>query len=131
MTEMAARAAEKRRAAAAAAGGSSMDTAVSERRAPARQIHVPEFEQTQPANAPARSVILLDGRTFHAKGNNTNGDDRWILNAYYCQPFIRQQDTAVMSVPQHVVDKATDTQRMRSKHTLKQSSVPWSLSIDL
>ena len=83
---MAERAEEKKRAREAAEGKKAVDAEVKDRRAPANQIYVPQFAHTVPALAPARSAIILDGRTFHAKGNSESGEQRWILNAYFCQP---------------------------------------------
>lgn len=42
--------------------------------------------------APAGAVIVMDGRTWHASGDNITADrDRALLFAYYTRGFIRQQ----------------------------------------
>jgi len=47
----------------------------------------------------AGSLVCLDGRVLHQTGANTTSDElRHGVIAYYCQPWIRQQENASLSV---------------------------------
>jgi ectoine hydroxylase-related dioxygenase (phytanoyl-CoA dioxygenase family) len=50
-------------------------------------------EETVPAEGPAGSVMVFDGRLIHGTGANlkATGARRAVL-AYHCRPFIRQQE---------------------------------------
>lgn len=50
-------------------------------------------EQTVPAEAPAGSVMVFDGRLIHGTGaNRMEAGERRAVLAYHCRPFIRQQE---------------------------------------
>jgi hypothetical protein len=45
-----------------------------------------------PFSAPAGAIIALEGRVWHTSGSNiTEAEDRALLFAFYCQPFVRPQ----------------------------------------
>lgn len=60
-----------------------------------------------PAEGPAGTALVFDGRTWHGTGPNTTIDQRrhGVL-AYYCRPWIRQQENSTTSVAAGVVDAA-------------------------
>ena len=58
-----------KRAREAAEGKKAVDAEVKDRRAPANQIYVPQFEHTVPALAPARSAIGARAATNHASSS--------------------------------------------------------------
>lgn len=53
-----------------------------------------------PFEAPAGSVIVMDGRVWHTSGANTTEDeDRPLVFAYYTRPFVRAQWNFTASLP--------------------------------
>ncbi len=51
----------------------------------------------------AGSLVCLDGRVLHQTGANSTADElRHGIIAYYCQPWIRQQENFSLSVPPDV-----------------------------
>jgi ectoine hydroxylase-related dioxygenase (phytanoyl-CoA dioxygenase family) len=51
----------------------------------------------------AGSLVCLDGRVLHQTGANTTDDElRHGVIAYYCQPWIRQQENFSLSIPPEV-----------------------------
>lgn len=49
------------------------------------------------------SLVCLDGRILHQTGGNTTSDQRRHgVIAYYCQPWIRQQENFSLSIPPEV-----------------------------
>ena len=49
--------------------------------------------ETVPAEGPAGSVMVFDGRLVHGTGaNQTTADPRRAILAYHCRPFVRQQE---------------------------------------
>jgi ectoine hydroxylase-related dioxygenase (phytanoyl-CoA dioxygenase family) len=72
-------------------------------------------EQTTPVCGPAGTVMVFDGRLWHQTGPNTTADERrhGIL-AYYCRPFMRQQENWFLSVDPDVLANADP----RLKHML-------------
>ena len=45
-----------------------------------------------PFEAPAGSIIVMEGRVWHTSGRNvTDSEDRALLFGYYTKPFIRPQ----------------------------------------
>jgi ectoine hydroxylase-related dioxygenase (phytanoyl-CoA dioxygenase family) len=58
-----------------------------------RQLRPYAPEETVPAEGPAGSVMVFDGRLFHGTGANlTDRDERRAILAYHCRPFVRQQE---------------------------------------
>jgi ectoine hydroxylase-related dioxygenase (phytanoyl-CoA dioxygenase family) len=50
-------------------------------------------EETVPAEGPAGSAMVFDGRLTHGTGaNRTEGEARRAILAYHCRPFVRQQE---------------------------------------
>lgn len=60
--------------------------------------------------APAGTAILVDGRTWHAAGVNTNGELRVSLAAYCTTPWMRQRWPMSMNLRQDVVDQLNEGQ---------------------
>ena len=55
--------------------------------------------ETVPVGGPAGGLVCLDGRVLHQTGaNRTAGERRHGVIAYYCQPWIRQQENASLSL---------------------------------
>ena len=63
---------------------------------------------TVPVCGPAGTVMVFEGRLWHQTGANTTADQRrrGIL-AYYCRPFIRQQENFFVSLRPDVLARAT------------------------
>lgn len=55
--------------------------------------------ETVAAGGSAGSLVCLDGRVLHQTGANSSDDTlRHGIIAYYCQPWIRQQENASLSI---------------------------------
>jgi ectoine hydroxylase-related dioxygenase (phytanoyl-CoA dioxygenase family) len=66
------------------------------------------FPETVPVCAPAGTAMAFEGRLWHQTGSNvTAGDLRYGILAYYCRPFIRQQENFFVSLAPHVLEAAT------------------------
>ncbi|HZU73643.1 MAG TPA: phytanoyl-CoA dioxygenase family protein [Acidimicrobiales bacterium] len=63
--------------------------------------------ETVAACAPAGTALVFDGRLWHQTGANTTADQRrhGIL-AYYCRPFMRQQENWFVSLRPEVLEAA-------------------------
>jgi ectoine hydroxylase-related dioxygenase (phytanoyl-CoA dioxygenase family) len=63
-------------------------------------------EQTVPVCAPAGTAMVIDGRLWHQTGANVTEDERrhGIL-AYYCRPFMRQQESWFLSIDPAVLER--------------------------
>ncbi len=49
-------------------------------------------ERLVPFEAPAGSILAMDGRVWHTSGRNVTADqDRALAFAFYCRPFVRPQ----------------------------------------
>ncbi|MGY1456750.1 phytanoyl-CoA dioxygenase family protein [Streptomyces sp. SS8] len=60
---------------------------------------VTENIETVPLTGPAGSIALIDGRVWHGTGANTTENEyRRALFAYYCAPFLRQQENVFRSL---------------------------------
>lgn len=57
---------------------------------------------TVAAEGPAGSAIVFDGRIWHGTGANTTDRHRHVLLAYYCRPFVRQQENPFLSMSPEV-----------------------------
>ena len=56
-----------------------------------------------PFEAPAGSIVAMDGRVWHTSGRNVTADeDRALLFAYYAQPWLRPQWNFTRSLPADV-----------------------------
>jgi ectoine hydroxylase-related dioxygenase (phytanoyl-CoA dioxygenase family) len=60
-------------------------------------------EETAPAEGPAGTMMVFDGRLIHGTGASraTSGERRAIL-AYHCRPFIRQQENYFLGLDPQV-----------------------------
>lgn len=59
----------------------------------------PRAAETVAVTGRAGSVLCLDGRVLHQTGaNTTTGARRHGVIAYYCQPWIRQQENATLAI---------------------------------
>lgn len=63
------------------------------------------------AEAPAGSAIIFDGRLWHGTGANLTDKPRVGLLAYFCRPFIRQQENQCLSLLPEVYKKLNDEER--------------------
>jgi ectoine hydroxylase-related dioxygenase (phytanoyl-CoA dioxygenase family) len=60
-------------------------------------------EETVPAEGPAGSVMVFDGRLAHGTGaNRTQREARRAVLAYHCRPFIRQQENFFLGLDPQV-----------------------------
>lgn len=65
-----------------------------------------------PAVGPAGTAMALDGRTWHGTGQNTSGNSRRIgVLAYYCRPYIRQQENFSLSMHKSIQDSLNPARR--------------------
>ena len=71
----------------------------------------PYKTETVPAEGPAGTALVFDGRTLHGTGVNRTDQPRIGMFAYYCRPWIRTQEAMVFSIADDVLEKATDNQR--------------------
>lgn len=53
---------------------------------------------TVAAEGPAGTAIVFDGRIWHGTGANRTDARRHVLLAYYCRPFVRQQENPFLSM---------------------------------
>lgn len=70
----------------------------------------PEVD-TIPAEAPAGSALIFDGRLWHGAGANTTQTPRPAIFSYYCQPYLRQQENIAMSIDDAVYAELTEAER--------------------
>lgn len=63
-----------------------------------------------PVDIPAGTVLLWEGRIWHAGGANTNGMLRASTASMYVSPWMRQRWPFSMNLRQDVVDELTDEQ---------------------
>lgn len=61
----------------------------------------------EPVVAPAGTAMVFDGRLWHGAGENTTSKRRHGILAYYCAPYIRQQENPFLSVDKTVVEQAS------------------------
>lgn len=60
--------------------------------------------ETVPAVGPAGTVMVFDGRLWHGTGANRSSSGRTALLAYYCRPFVRQQENMALGLAPEVID---------------------------
>jgi ectoine hydroxylase-related dioxygenase (phytanoyl-CoA dioxygenase family) len=64
------------------------------------------------ATGSAGTALVVDGRTWHGTGPNTTVDrHRTGILAYYCRPYIRQQENMSLSLSNVVRDSMTPERR--------------------
>jgi ectoine hydroxylase-related dioxygenase (phytanoyl-CoA dioxygenase family) len=66
---------------------------------------------TVPIEAPGGSVVCMDGRLWHGSACNRGLTPRRALFAYYCRPYIRQQENFSRSLESRIRDALNPTQR--------------------
>ena len=62
--------------------------------------------KASPVIAPAGTAMVFDGRLWHGAGENTSTARRHAIFAYYCAPFLRQQENMFLSLGREVVENA-------------------------
>jgi ectoine hydroxylase-related dioxygenase (phytanoyl-CoA dioxygenase family) len=71
--------------------------------------HGPDYGNlptTVPVTGPAGTVMVFDGRLWHQTGANvTAAEHRHGILAYYCRPFMRQQENWFLSIEPEVVER--------------------------
>jgi len=78
--------------------------------------HGPDYSQpmpeTVPVCGPPGTAMVFDGRLWHQTGANvTAGERRHGILAYYCRPFMRQQENYFVSLEPEVLERATPALR--------------------
>jgi len=64
--------------------------------------------ETVPVCAPAGTAMVFEGRLWHQTGANiTSSERRHGILAYYCRPFMRQQENFFVSLRPEVLERAT------------------------
>jgi ectoine hydroxylase-related dioxygenase (phytanoyl-CoA dioxygenase family) len=81
-----------------------------------RLDHGPDYSAPMPESvpvcAPAGTMMVFDGRLWHQTGANTTAAERRAgILAYYCRPFLRQQENFFVSLHPEVLARATPTMR--------------------
>jgi ectoine hydroxylase-related dioxygenase (phytanoyl-CoA dioxygenase family) len=72
----------------------------------------PRGDAMVPATGPAGTALIIDGRTWHGTGSNTTADrERIGILAYYCRPYIRQQENMALSLSNTVRDAMNANRR--------------------
>jgi len=72
----------------------------------------PQGDCMVPATGPAGTALVVDGRTWHGTGRNTTVNDQRIgILAYYCRPYIRQQENMAWSLSSKVRDNMSPERR--------------------
>ena len=64
--------------------------------------------EMRPICAPAGTAVFLDGRTWHATGSSKMLNKRSAIFAYYCRPFIRQQENYTATLPPELRESFSD-----------------------
>jgi ectoine hydroxylase-related dioxygenase (phytanoyl-CoA dioxygenase family) len=65
-----------------------------------------------PLTAPAGALVCMDGRVWHGTGSNMTQDSpRRGIFAYYCRPYIRQQENFSRSLNRDLLPQLSPTQR--------------------
>jgi ectoine hydroxylase-related dioxygenase (phytanoyl-CoA dioxygenase family) len=63
-------------------------------------------EHTVPVCGPAGTAMVFEGRLWHQTGaNTTSGGLRHGILAYYCRPFMRQQENWFLSIDPTVLER--------------------------
>jgi ectoine hydroxylase-related dioxygenase (phytanoyl-CoA dioxygenase family) len=69
-------------------------------------------DEAVPVEGPAGTALVFEGRLWHGTGGNTTSDvQRRGILAYYCSPWMRQQENSVRSVDPKVLATASPTLR--------------------
>ena len=69
---------------------------------------------TVPVCAPAGTAMVFEGRLWHQTGPNTTADQRRVgILAYYCRPFVRQQENFYASLPPEILERTKEDPELR------------------
>lgn len=60
-----------------------------------------------PVIAPEGTAMVFDGRLWHGAGENRSDKRRHVIFAYYCAPFLRQQENLFLGLDREVVEAAS------------------------
>jgi ectoine hydroxylase-related dioxygenase (phytanoyl-CoA dioxygenase family) len=72
----------------------------------------PDPDRLMPATGPAGTALIVDGRVWHGTGTNVgNEGSRIAILAYYCRPYIRQQENMALSLDEGVRQSLTASRR--------------------
>jgi ectoine hydroxylase-related dioxygenase (phytanoyl-CoA dioxygenase family) len=63
--------------------------------------------KADPVLAPAGTAMVFDGRLWHGAGENRSTQRRHAIFAYYCAPYMRQQENMFLSLDRAVVERAS------------------------
>ena len=89
--------------------------------------------ETVSATGPAGTALIFDGRLWHATGANKASENRYGILAYYCRPFIRQQENYMLSLDREVAEGFPDELKrmlgLKVWHSL--GMVGWSKHMDM
>lgn len=80
---------------------------------PEYQVEPPPREMAVQIEAPAGSVFAWDGRLWHGTGVNRAGHPRRHVGAFFCLPWMRQQENWGVSCLQEVLDEASPKLKAR------------------
>ena len=61
-----------------------------------------------PVEAPARSVMIFEGRTWHSTGANRSDQTRIGLTTNFCAPQFRQQENLLLGTSPEVLEEASE-----------------------
>jgi ectoine hydroxylase-related dioxygenase (phytanoyl-CoA dioxygenase family) len=70
-----------------------------------------EPPQTMPIIAPAGTLLMFDGRTWHGTGANVTDEPRYALLTTYCRPWIRQFENFGLSLDDATLAACSPTLR--------------------
>ena len=69
---------------------------------------------TVPVCAPEGTAMVFEGRLWHQTGANTTTDQRRVgILAYYCRPFVRQQENFFASLPPDILERTKQAPTLR------------------
>ncbi|MGH3713099.1 MAG: phytanoyl-CoA dioxygenase family protein [Micromonosporaceae bacterium] len=72
----------------------------------------PQGDCMVPATGAAGTALVIDGRTWHGTGRNVTVDVQRVgILAYYCRPYIRQQENMALSLSDAVRDSMSPERR--------------------
>ena len=64
-----------------------------------RMDSAPKGDCLVPGTGPTGTALIIDGRTWHGTGRNITADSERIgILAYYCRPYVRQQENMALSL---------------------------------
>jgi ectoine hydroxylase-related dioxygenase (phytanoyl-CoA dioxygenase family) len=67
-----------------------------------------------PVVAPAGTAMVFEGRLWHQTGANVTANERRVgILAYYCRPFIRQQENFFASLPADLLERTKHDPALR------------------